>query len=100
MLHIPTNRINLYTNLPQDSSLEPKEVERLYFKLIQFKYLSTVSAFCWSSMNIKCYRTSICSLRSRLLTLKGEGKAIPLQAWTGPEGSKMLRLPDFRTIGT
>jgi len=25
-----------------------------------------------------------------------KGKAIPLQAWTGPEGSKRLRLPDFR----
>jgi hypothetical protein len=23
------------------------------------------------------------------------GKAVPLQAWTGPEGSKKLRLPDF-----
>jgi len=22
-------------------------------------------------------------------------KAVPLQAWTGPEGSKKLRLPDF-----
>jgi len=29
-----------------------------------------------------------------------EGKAIPLQAWTGPEGSRRLRLPDFKTIGT
>jgi hypothetical protein len=28
------------------------------------------------------------------------GKAIPLQAWTGPEGSRRLRLPDFMTIGT
>jgi hypothetical protein len=27
-------------------------------------------------------------------------KAIPLQAWTGPEGSGRLRLPDFKTIGT
>ena len=29
-----------------------------------------------------------------------KGKAIPLQAWTGPEGSRRLRLPDFKTIGT
>ena len=28
------------------------------------------------------------------------GKAIPLQAWTGPEGSRRLRLPDFKTIDT
>jgi hypothetical protein len=27
-------------------------------------------------------------------------KAIPLHAWTGPEGSRRLRLPDFKTIGT
>jgi len=26
-----------------------------------------------------------------------KGKAIPLQAWTGPEGSRNLRLPDFKT---
>jgi len=31
--------------------------------------------------------------------VKGKGKSIPLQAWTGPEGSKGLRLPDFQTIG-
>jgi hypothetical protein len=27
-------------------------------------------------------------------------KAIPLQAWTGPEGSRGVRLSDFKTIGT
>jgi len=31
---------------------------------------------------------------------KAKGKAIPLQAWTGPQGSRRLRLPDFKTIGT
>jgi len=29
-----------------------------------------------------------------------KGTAIPLQAWTGAEGSRRLRLPDFKTIGT
>jgi len=29
-----------------------------------------------------------------------EGKAIPLQAWTGPEGPRRLRLTDFKTLGT
>jgi len=28
---------------------------------------------------------------------KGKGKAVPLQAWSGPEGSRKLRLPDFMT---
>jgi len=27
-------------------------------------------------------------------------KAILLQAWPGPEGSRILSLPDFKTIGT
>jgi hypothetical protein len=34
---------------------------------------------------------------------KGKSKAIQLlalQALTGPEGSRRLRLPDFKTIGT
>ena len=32
--------------------------------------------------------------------VKVKAKAIPLQAWTGPEGSRSLRLPDFKTIDT
>jgi hypothetical protein len=31
---------------------------------------------------------------------KVKGKAIPLQALTGPEGSRMLKFPDFKTIDT
>jgi hypothetical protein len=30
------------------------------------------------------------------MKVKGKGKAIPLQAWTGPEGSRSLRLPRFQ----
>jgi len=33
-------------------------------------------------------------------TDQGKGKAIPFQAWAGPEGSRRLRLPDFKTIDT
>jgi hypothetical protein len=32
--------------------------------------------------------------------VKKKDKAIPLQALTGPEGSRRLRLADFKTIGT
>jgi hypothetical protein len=35
-----------------------------------------------------------------LESLQGKGKAIPLQALTGPEGSRRLRLPHFNTIDT
>jgi hypothetical protein len=27
-----------------------------------------------------------------------KGKAVPLQAWSGPEGSRKLRFPDFMTV--
>jgi len=35
-----------------------------------------------------------------LLNGEGKGKAVPLQAWRGPEDSIRLRLPDFKTVGT
>ena len=34
---------------------------------------------------------------TQVLTGKGKGKAVPLQAWSGPEGSRKLRFPDFMT---
>jgi hypothetical protein len=30
--------------------------------------------------------------------IKGKGKAVPLQAWSGPEGSMKLRFPDYMTM--
>jgi hypothetical protein len=39
-------------------------------------------------------------IRNSYRTVLSKGKAIPIQAWTGPEGSRRLRLPDFKTIGT
>ena len=35
--------------------------------------------------------------RQLLASKKKRGKAAPLQAWTGPEGSRKLRLQDFVT---
>jgi len=46
----------------------------------------------------KCEQSSFV-LQNLIFNVK-KGKAIPLQAWTGPEGSRRLRLPDFKTIGT
>jgi len=31
--------------------------------------------------------------------VNSKGKAIPVQPWTGPEGSRRMRVPDFKTIG-
>ena len=43
---------------------------------------------------IEVYLFSFLELSTLLL---GKGKAFPLQAWSGPEGSKKLRFPDFMT---
>jgi len=32
-----------------------------------------------------------------MFAVKGKGIAVPLQAWSDPEGSKKLRFPDFMT---
>jgi hypothetical protein len=42
----------------------------------------------------KCVDVCLCKLLCK------KGIAIPLHAWTGPEGSRRLRLPDFQTVGT
>jgi hypothetical protein len=50
-----------------------------------------------------CYSASNCSAvwcESTGYHLPLKGKAIPLQAWTGPEGSRRLRIPDFKTMST
>ena len=36
-------------------------------------------------------------IRRNYVYVKGKGKAVPLQAWSGPEGSRELRFPDFMT---
>jgi hypothetical protein len=32
-----------------------------------------------------------------LIIIKGKGKAVPLEGWSGPESSRKLRFPDFLT---
>ena len=40
---------------------------------------------------LRCWRVKKC------VEVKGKGKAVPLPAWSGPEGSRKLRFPDFMT---
>jgi len=51
----------------------------------------------WEGNN--CLENISVFLFASLYFSKGKGKAIPLQASTGPEGSRRLTLPDFKTIG-
>jgi hypothetical protein len=43
---------------------------------------------------------TVCKKAFQTVPIRGKEIAIPLKAWTGPEGSRSLRLPDFNTIGT
>jgi hypothetical protein len=49
---------------------------------------------------IELFKSANTQLLWVVLKAKGEGRASPLQAWTGPEGFRRLRLPDFKTVGT
>jgi hypothetical protein len=37
------------------------------------------------------------SFNTKFNLIKGKGKVVPLQAWSGPEGSRKLRFPYFMT---
>jgi hypothetical protein len=43
-------------------------------------------------------RTKIIVFRLAYILSKGKDKAVPLQAWSGPEGSRKLRFPDYVTM--
>jgi hypothetical protein len=61
---------------------------------MHFSYLLRI----WSSGELFCEDPNEALLNEVSLLCKG--KEIPLQALTDPEGSRRLRLPDFKTIGT
>jgi len=46
----------------------------------------------------KRYITVTHGLGELIFSWNTRSKAIPFQTWTGPEGSRKLRLPDFKTI--
>ena len=69
--------------LPLKKYWRPKELELTTCKHLGYIFptkFSSLSALCKTSSDVK----------------KGKGKAIPLQAWTGPEGSRRLRFPIFQ----
>jgi len=53
-----------------------------------------------SSIANTTYNTLDGNLTSTCKQICKEGKAISLQTWTSPEGSRRVKVPDFITIGT
>jgi len=58
-------------------------------------YSSTVSLT--SALDVACGQRHVLAVLLLGKTGKSKGKAVPLQAWIGPEGSRKLRFPDFVT---
>jgi hypothetical protein len=46
------------------------------------------------------YKFSLFKFLRGKYELNNKGKAVPLQAWRGPEGSRWFGLPDLKTICT
>jgi hypothetical protein len=63
----------------------------------QFGYYCTYFHDC---LNSRVFGNPNEKLQISIKSGKGKGKAIPLEVLTGPGGSRSLRLPDFKTIGT
>jgi len=65
-----------------------------------FYYQMLVSIHRIAGRIFKAVRTSnfnIGEIRSITFNSRGKGKAVPLQSWSGPDGYRKLRFPDFMT---
>ena len=50
-----------------------------------------------SALEHKTYFLSIFLVMINTVAVKGKGKAVPLQTWSGPDSSRKLRFPDYMT---
>jgi len=67
--------------------------------LLPYRHCPHISAISTLQFQHEAFFTSFTNFIPEVISI-GKGKAIPLQAWTGPEGSRRLRLPDVQTVGT
>jgi hypothetical protein len=60
----------------------------------------------WSVMSLDCgcllcpFHLGFTLKLDTVMGVKAKGTAVLLPAWTGPEGSRRMRLPDYMTVGT
>jgi len=75
---------------------------KLYYRQLHLKYWCNLARYWlqvpwgWHDSVETCSSGIICEIIVRLLVIV-KGKAVPLQSWSGPEGSRKLRFPDFVT---
>jgi len=96
------NKINnYYRRLTFQSFTGKANKECLSRSVANYRYLFSGETSPLCSINNRIYiivqsNTNVYSV----ITIKGKGKAIPLQAWRDPEVSRRLRLPELKTMGT
>jgi len=111
-VHISVSVCHTLKNLPQSHRLELIISSKDCFvqlctpwwwnieawNVLQFVYVNPLNA----KLNPICHLLALLGTHPILHVsrIRVKKQAIPLQAWTGPEGSRRLRLPDFKTIGT
>ena len=63
--------------------------------IIKIYFQSYFTATCFGSYIWSHLQAEL--LKRYSIKVKEKGKAVPLQAWSDPEGSRKLRFPDFMT---
>ena len=70
---------------------------RNFFVVCRNPFLGFYSRGTWNHTTTLYIFSVELMLILRSVFFKGKGKAVPLQAWSGPEGSRKLMFPDFMT---
>jgi hypothetical protein len=87
------------TKVPENMTVNLLKKSELSFEASPFIQAVQCPVYCWflfkESYMLVCYRGNVPVIT--LLECYSKGKAVPLQAWSGPEGSRELRFPDFTT---
>jgi len=94
-IHILLDRIYIFVQQGSIISIDQKMLYPIFFQslLVYLDFHNSIGSFLLLiSMHITKSHVQF--------PLQGKGEAMPLQAWSGPEGFRRLRLPDFKTIDT
>jgi len=80
-------------------SLQDRKISQLFTQKYVVKSLTKQAWNLCDTVSYKWYSVTRFTHHYALkLNYSRKGKAVPLQAWSGPEGSRKLRFPDFMTM--
>ena len=96
---VPSLRLKRPELKAYHSYLVPTLLMNGVLRLLRYEILWPVNGRIYSLATCKSLPGSRVSSLGKMTTLRDtlKGKAVPLQAWSGPEGSRKLRFPNFMT---